>query len=258
MNLVSACIYGKLDIVIRYKNYNVRDKWGRVPLVMACRNHRIEIVEHLLKNKAEPDMKDSDKLTGLVVASNAGNFDIVKLLISYGADVNVKDGVSYTPVMYAAEDGRLDIVDFLVSKGAKLNTESTCTITKGLTGLALMYAAQAGHIRIVKYLHGKGSFINNRTLMYACEDGRNEVVMFLLDHVDEINRKSAAGYSPLSLAHFHGREIVVDLLITEYLEYVIKIKVLLKYIGLENIFGITRKIIESEIDNEKINDVVYS
>ncbi|XCN71501.1 MAG: ankyrin repeat domain-containing protein [Candidatus Electrothrix aestuarii] len=64
-------------------------------LTSSVRSNNLNIVEFLLKNGADPNIRNYKELTPLMIAVVKQYFDIIKLLIKYGADPNIKtsDGV---------------------------------------------------------------------------------------------------------------------------------------------------------------------
>ena len=257
MRLIEACYQGNLDDIKKYKNYNVHISRDRLPLISASKHGYFQAVEYLLTHGAEVNMKNECKQTSLMYACYRGHFDIVKLLVSHGANINVKDHSGYTAVSYMSELGNFNITEFLVTHGAKLNIACTSGKNIGLSGLALINAAENGHLRIVKYLHERGSHINNLTLPRAAENGHLNTVKYLLEYITEINKRNQ-NWTPLSLAKMFGHERTVNLLFSEYLKYMIKVKSMLKFLGLENVYSVMRIILEREVVNSKIQDAVYS
>ena len=65
-----------------------------------------EIVELLLANGADVNVKDKDGVTPLFDAVATVQKEIAKLLIINGADVNVADPFSMTPLHFAAVFGQ--------------------------------------------------------------------------------------------------------------------------------------------------------
>ena len=120
---------------------------GLTPLHLAVQAGYTRLVEHLLKNGAnpnatarflalrppppaedeEPEPDDEDEpidATPLHLAVQR-DLEIVKLLVDKGADVNAKDSNESTPIIWALMGGttsNLEILAFLVKKGADVNS----------------------------------------------------------------------------------------------------------------------------------------
>jgi protein-disulfide isomerase len=112
---------------------NVRDSWGRTPLIIAAQKGDLTIVRHLLG--ANPDMNAGNKngITALIAASQRGNAAVVRALLIGGADANVYDIVGWTPLMWAVRSGSTDVVNLLLASGASTALQDR----HGQTALAL-------------------------------------------------------------------------------------------------------------------------
>jgi hypothetical protein len=124
--------------VLSYRYGGNRD----VPLLdIAVANGQLEMVEFLLKNKANPNQSDYSGETPLQwVVGRIKNdvpveqrLKILKVLIASGADPNRKDSdhYGYTPLIHAAEFGELEMVKALLAAGAHVNA----TNNEGITAL---------------------------------------------------------------------------------------------------------------------------
>ena len=58
---------------------------------LAAANGRREVVDLLIRSKANIDQVDEDGLTALMAASAAGHADVVQLLVDAGADLSRSD-----------------------------------------------------------------------------------------------------------------------------------------------------------------------
>lgn len=71
----------------------------------------------LLEHGANPNcVEPVNKASILHWACEKGCLDVVDLLIKYKADVNQQDNCGTTPLMEACKNGHLDIVEFLIQK----------------------------------------------------------------------------------------------------------------------------------------------
>ena len=71
----------------------------------------------LLEHGANPNcVEPVNKASILHLASQKGSLDILDLLIKYKADVNQQDNQGITPLMEACKNGHLYIVEFLLQK----------------------------------------------------------------------------------------------------------------------------------------------
>lgn len=99
---------------------NQIDKWGWTPLLWATYYDHYQIVEHLLNNGADPNLKSTNVQgpipigsTPLIVASYYGNFNTVKLLLKHDADKNIKNSDGETARDLAKKYDFISVLDLL-------------------------------------------------------------------------------------------------------------------------------------------------
>ena len=145
-----------------------------------------------------------------------GNTEILQLLIDNGINLNLKDSKGLRPLHYAAWQGRTEPVYILLRHGAHVNDQS-------LTGdTPLHFASQYGHEEIVQLLlfHQADPTIFNRRLLtsidLACEHGHFHVVNQLVHHrlgQQYILNTHYEQQTPLHLAAKNGHTDIVRLLL---------------------------------------------
>ena len=96
--------------------------WGETPLQLAARYSHNEIVELLIDNGADVNVKGGN-LGGMPLhhAAFEGHKEIVELLLAKGADVNAKGWDGRTPVDYAIR--KEETADLLRKHGGKTGEE---------------------------------------------------------------------------------------------------------------------------------------
>ncbi|NWR41379.1 ANKE1 protein, partial [Regulus satrapa] len=104
---------------------DVKDKYYKTPLMVACACGNIVLVEFLLKKGADVNATDNFLWTPLHHACYNGHLDIVEVLVQAGAAVNAPAIGSATPLMRAIEAGRLDMVYFLITAGADVQATNS-------------------------------------------------------------------------------------------------------------------------------------
>ena len=93
-------------------------------------------------------------------------------------------------------------------------------------------------------------------LMYAYGFNQHKIVRYLLDHGAEMNLDGVNIFDHVNPGDpkNESRQMLVD----EHLKYIFIVKNILKYLGLDNIFVMSRKILHRKITNEDIMSVVYT
>jgi len=92
-------------------------------LVKAVVKREKEEVIKALDEGADIDHQGSSGLTPLMWACQNAPIDIVELLLDRGADINLKDFSKMTALDIAMRDMNLGLVDMLKSRGAKSGSE---------------------------------------------------------------------------------------------------------------------------------------
>lgn len=170
------------------KNINCISQSGNSPLGIASSRGDVEFVQTLLKNKANPNIKqfyngksigtplfnalsfceqklepklidiaqmNSEKKQNKVKTCNNDKKDcIVKLLINSGADVKMVDDDKTTSLMIAAMNNRSNILKFLIDNGVNINAQNN------FKNSALIYATNNNDYNSVKILVLSGADIS--------------------------------------------------------------------------------------------------
>ena len=82
------------------------------PLHLAVKEHRKDLVEHLLANGGDVGAGDDTGNTPLHLATKK---EIAELLLAKGADVNARNHDGYTPLHLAVKEHRSDLVEYLLA-----------------------------------------------------------------------------------------------------------------------------------------------
>lgn len=130
---------------------------GPTALLMAARLGDRDIVQGLIKARAEVNHETPTGCTALGVATMQGHREIVSLLINAGADLDARFPDGSTALFVATQNGWLEIVRLLVDAGAQLD------ITTGNNLTAIFAASRAGRLDIVSVLWEAGADIKLKT-----------------------------------------------------------------------------------------------
>lgn len=178
------------------------------PLLAAVADEDIDAVREALAKKVNVNAKE-EGTSALHLAVSHGNTDIVRLLLERHADPNIRDADKQTPLMMIYDDTPAEIVELLLNAGAKVNLKDS----EGQT--PLMIAAESGNVEIVQLLLSAGAKVDRRdnegrtALMYAVEEEDFESVKAILAAVADINIRDNEGKSALRLALETGNEEII-------------------------------------------------
>ncbi|MGR3855959.1 MULTISPECIES: ankyrin repeat domain-containing protein [Chryseobacterium] len=114
--LILACYRGNTDVadflIENVKDVNYKSREGTALAGLAIKYNK-DLVEHLLKKKADPNIADETGYTPLFWAVKSGNKDLVEQLLKYKADKTKKDSMGMTPFEYALQTNNKEIINLL-------------------------------------------------------------------------------------------------------------------------------------------------
>jgi len=172
---------------------------------------RIDEARQLLMNGADPNTRNSNHTTPLMVAAHRGYYSIADLLIRYDADINAVDIHGNTALLYAIFYGNKDIASLLLRHGAVPNSESfnhaieqgyedivemmvsTGSIDRSTINNALLYAITDDNIDMVTILYSRG-VDNDRPLIAAVRERRATICDILLKNGAKYNVYDSGNY----------------------------------------------------------------
>ena len=196
--------------------------------------------------------------TPLIASVTNNHTELVTYLLSQNVDINVADYSGMTALMYAISEGRQYFVDQILDYKPILEIS--------ISGSALILAISLHQnisvislIRLGANVNHKG-LLDDTPLMNAVASCNDEAVKILIHNDAEINDKNWFHRTALDKLDDQGYEadfIIQECIIGEYRRYFMKIKGILKYLGLENVYCVTRMVTEEGVKDEILMNTVY-
>jgi serine/threonine-protein phosphatase 6 regulatory ankyrin repeat subunit B len=223
---------------------NSKGKQGHTPLHYAVKRNDTELVKLLLKHKANPDIRNKQKLSSIDMAINEGSLEIMKelygreaydklcdedllkhaikehwygvigtIIDTKGVEVRLNDGKK--ALEYALEENNDEVIRFLLKKEININ----CKDSKGRT--VVHKGVQQEDLELLKLAKKIPSFnevvndtLNGKTpLLEAVEKGNYDAVKFLLENGADVKERDNNGETALQKAARAGKLEMVKYLI---------------------------------------------
>ena len=96
---------------LQINGINERSATGLAAIHYACMEDKLEMVECLLRNKANPSLPDVEGWTPLHIAATNNNYDLAVRLIEFGADPSVCNGDDEIPLDVAEDDKMINLLE---------------------------------------------------------------------------------------------------------------------------------------------------
>ncbi|KAF5298214.1 hypothetical protein FQA39_LY02638 [Lamprigera yunnana] len=196
----------------------------------------------LLKSGAGPNITTDDGQTPVHVAAKYGNLHTLLLLLDDGGDPQFKNKYAETPLHLACKGCRPDVVRHLINyikqnKGSEVaaqyvnevndNNETAlhyaCTVTKEEVEVP------SADKEVVRLLLENGADVSilskpahETCFHYLAVSGNNDVLLEMIAHMSNtdmqkaLNKQSAVGWTPLSIASHKGHTDFVNNLLTNH------------------------------------------
>ncbi|XP_069130680.1 kinase D-interacting substrate of 220 kDa B-like isoform X1 [Argopecten irradians] len=195
-------------------NPEERDQNGRTFLMLASETGELNIVRELLEY-VDTNAVDNENWSALMCATKNGHLEIVIELCEKDADIEHRDMMGWTPLMWACYKGWEEVVFELLDRGANCNIKAEFNMT------CLSWAAGRGHTQIVKELLQHGAKVNmadkygTTPLIWASRKGYLEIVEALLQEGANVDTTGMNSWTALLVATKFGNSEVVS----QILEY---------------------------------------
>ena len=242
-DLWAAARTGDLQAIKRYiekgGDINALDNSFRLSAMSWSALHgQTEVVQFLIKNGADVNIKSGDGATPLHSAAFLGRVDVAKLLLENSADIKARNNDGATPADVLSINW--ETTTFVCSLiGVDIEEEDIAVIKNGRNEIAKLFGidgvlgeagtfsaqrlsgvAFTGDIAAMKQALADGADPNTKDpqsgstlLAIAALMGHTEVVAVLLEHGADVNVKSKDGGTALHAAAFLGRADTVKLLL---------------------------------------------
>ena len=186
-------------------------------LMLAAALGDAELIQTLLSNGAEPNHRDSENNTVLMIAACHGHTRAVRALLrDHRTRVNMNNRYGDNALSQAAAQGNVEIFSLLLGVGsAYIERQQEVSTYKH----PMLLAASRGHYPICKLLLNEGLDIdlhNDRgytALCFAVESGQIECCRQLIDAGANVNHVTSNGVSVVYLAVRTGNLGIFDMLL---------------------------------------------
>ncbi|XP_066529760.1 fibronectin type 3 and ankyrin repeat domains protein 1-like isoform X2 [Hoplias malabaricus] len=195
-------------------NVNVCDKMGFTPLMVAAQKGYGRLVHKLVEHGADIHMKNGSGKDCLMLACFAGHLDIVKYLRECGATWQSQDMGGCSPLHWAADGGHLPVIDYMIQDGCELDVRDTVSHWTPL----MRVSAMSGNAAVASLLIRARADVNVRDkngktpLMVAVLNNHEELVQLLLDNGADHLVKNEFGSGAAEMAKAFGRQNIIHLL----------------------------------------------
>ena len=160
-------------------NLSDKDKKDRNCVHYAAATDNVNVMSFLIDRDINFDMRDKFGCTPLMIATQANQINMVRYLIQIGCDIETKDKEGWTLIERAAHNGSLSIVSDLYQKGVDIDSKDKQWWTP------LHRAAYNGHSSVVRFLinHNADYEIKNKKGKTALQIAQNDAVKQILSSV---------------------------------------------------------------------------
>lgn len=181
---------------------------GRTPLHIAVFIQDSEIVEYLINNGSNVNIKDSIGFIPLNFTNIPNsNKDIIDMLLNADSDINNTDNNGWSIIHYASQSNNCYLIDNCIKMGVNLEQKNTDSYTP------LHISAIDGNLDIVAKLIDNNVDINSKTndgktaLILSCINSHIPVIEILLNNSADITIIDNQGKTAWDYANDEIRDI---------------------------------------------------
>ena len=196
-------------------NLDLKDtNTGATALLLASQNNNYRAVKILLEHNANVNIQADLEDTALIVASAKNNVDVIKILLEYKANMDIQSRTGLYSLLIAAQNNHKDTVEILLSHNANPNLRAK---ENGYTSLHM--PTYRGYGKIVKMLLSAGANPNvqdndgDTPLLLAAREGHNNIVKILINENADLDIKNNNGDTALALASYRNHQEIAKLLL---------------------------------------------
>ena len=191
---------------------DARNMQRETALMMAAAKGDGKIVQQLLEpeaadaSKPSLDLADVHGFTALMKACHGGHDEVVATLCAHGARVDKRDKEGFTALHLAASRGHAHVLRLLLELGAAPDDRNW---SEGATSLVV--ASSGGHAEAISALLAGGAAVDLADdfgvtpIALAAEHGHAQAVTALLQGKADVDGKVLDGQTPFHLACARGR-----------------------------------------------------
>ena len=228
INVAQKCGYSAIVEFLESQGARVDNKANlEYEFLEAAIHNDVDTLAKLLDEGVNPEVRDNDGNTALILFSNKGNKEALEILVNKGADLNARDQNGNTAFLITVKKGYLELASLFLENGADIKITD-----KGGQG-AVHWAAAKDYLALLKVLAGKGADLNQivsgdsskllvdmrggggTPLIFAAFHAHTDIVEFLISKKVDLNSTLSNGWTALHLASFKGYEKIVELLINK-------------------------------------------
>lgn len=195
---------------------NVRDASNITPLMIAAVRGDNEMAEILLNAGADINAISDTGDTALVKAINFEETEVVKLLLKNGADPELRNPYSGESVLHStARTANVEVMRILLSKNINVNVKDNSGTTPLLVA-ASSSSELKSKVEIIRALIDKGADVNatnnsGRTALMSSISSA-ETINILIEHGANVNARDADEWTALEIALLQGCPDIIEIL----------------------------------------------